>query len=178
MIEVEAKVAVLDADAARKKISRFGKLAGKVRKIDDYYTLEETGGYPSRSLRVRHKGKYFEVNFKRRLSYTGGIHAKKEIEFSTSDIDNFIKLIENFGFRKWIRKEKECEIYRIKKNFQIELNKVRGLGWFIEIERLTDENGIARARKEVSKILGELGFSESDCIKEGYTKQLWNKRRK
>jgi len=34
--------------------------------------------------------------------------------------------------RKWLRKEKRCEIYTIKKNFHIELNHVKNLGWFVE----------------------------------------------
>lgn len=178
MIEVEVKVPVTNPARMRKEAKILGKFAGKTAKIDDYYTLENLKSYPKKSLRIRKSNGYYAVNFKQPINYIKGIHAKKEVEFKVSDINNFLKLIEDFGFKKWLRKEKISEIYKIGKNFQIELNYVKKLGWFVEIERLVyEKDNAGKAREEVNDILRRLGFSRKDAIKAGYTKQLWEKMR-
>ncbi|MBI5804391.1 class IV adenylate cyclase [Candidatus Pacearchaeota archaeon] len=174
MIEVESKIKVRNPKEIRRRIRDFAKFSGKEEKIDDYYALN-TNHYPKKSLRIRKRKGIYEVNFKQRISYKKGIHAKKESEFNVSDIKNFVELIKDFGFRKWLRKEKLSEVYTIKKNFHVELNKVKNLGWFLEVEYLAEENEIAEARREVVRIMRLLGLKKKDVVKEGYTKMLWDK---
>lgn len=177
MIEVETKVFLGDRlGDVRKKSGEIGKYSGTVTKVDDYYTLEDLERFPKKSLRVRRVGGFYIVNFKQRLSYKDSIYAKKEVEFEASDIRCFLKLIEDFGFKKWLTKEKTCEIYKIKSNFQIELNNVKGLGWFAEVEYLVDdESEIECARSEVLSVMEMLGCKKKDFVKPGYTKLLWEK---
>ncbi len=177
MIEVEAKVAVGDPYLIRKRAGTVARYVTREKKIDDYYTLESLEHYPKKSLRIRKVNGFYKVNFKQSMGYKRGVHAKKEIEFKISDINDFLKLIADFGFRKWLRKEKESEVYKIRKNFHIELNNVKGLGWFVEVEYLAGPNEVEKARKEVAKFMRMLGFSEKECIKSGYTKSLWDKMR-
>ena len=176
MIEVEAKAKIKNLKNIRAKARMIGKYIGKEKKIDDYYTLERLKKYPQKSLRIRKINGFYQVNFKQRISYINGVYAKKETEFKISDINDFLALIEDFGFKKWLRKEKETELYKIKKNFHIELNKVNGLGFFAEVEYLCDKNDIEKARKEVLRAIKELGINKKELVKEGYTKMLWNKR--
>ena len=176
MIEVEAKVKIKDPSKAREKISSIAYYVGREKKVDDYYTLESLDSYPKKSLRIRKKGNIYEINFKQRLSYVKGVHAKKEIEFKASDISDFLKLITDFGFRKWLTKEKTTELYKINNNFHIEINYVKNLGWFLEIECLTDKHPEI-VRSKVLQIIKKLEFNKKDIVKEGYTKMLWNKMR-
>jgi len=176
MIEVEAKIKISSPEEARKKIRQIAKFTKKQVKIDDYYTLEKLNHYPEKSLRIRKTGNTYEINFKQRLSYIKGIHAKNEQEFKSDDIEDFLILIKNFGFRKWLTKIKHNETYRIRKNFNIELNHVKNLGWFAEVEYLTTLGDINKARKEVLKVISLLGAGRKDIIKDGYTKLLWDKR--
>ncbi len=175
MIEVETKVLVRNPDSIRAKMKKLGRYKGLDIKVDDYYTLETPDHYPQKSIRIRKIDGYHIVNFKHALSYEKGVHAKKEVEFKVSKIKDFLVLISDFGFRKWLTKEKRSEIFEIKKNFQIELNKVKGLGWFVEIEYLSDVKGITKARNEVARVMRELGFTKKDAVKPGYTKLLWDK---
>lgn len=170
------KVLVRNPGAVREKIKKLGRYKGLDIKVDDYYTLETLDHYPQKSLRIRKIDGYYIVNFKHALSYEKGVHAKKEVEFKVSNIKDFLGLIQDFGFRKWLTKKKRCEIYRIKNNFHIELNHVKGLGWFVEIEYLSDIKGIDKARNEVARIMKELGFAKKDVVKPGYTKLLWDKK--
>ena len=177
MIEVEAKFRVRDVKSFRKKVRALGKYVGKEKKVDDYYTLEPKGKYPKKSLRVRWRKGFCEVNFKQRVSYSSGVHAKKEVEFRVSDINGFLELIKDIGYRKWVRKEKVTELYKIRDKFHIEINKVKGLGNFVEVEYLSTLKGVAGARRAVSGVLKELGVSQGEIIKDGYTKMLWDKRK-
>src|SRR3989344_6248484 len=176
MIEVEAKIKIKNPEEFRKKISEIARLIKKEKKIDDYYTLESLKIYPKKSLRVRKTNQGYEINFKQHLSYVNGVHAKKEQEFKVTDIQNFLSLIKDFGFKKWLTKIKYSETYEISKNFHVEINNVKKLGWFIEIEYLAKQNEISYARTQVLKIIGELNLDKESIIKEGYTKLLWDKQ--
>jgi len=174
MIEVESKVKIKNPEAFRKKIRALAKYKGKVKKVDDYYTLEPKSHYPKKSLRIRKLNSHYQINFKQRELYLKGVHAKKETEFTASKIEDFLALIKDFGFRKWLTKEKITYLYQIKKNFHIELNNVKKLGWFLEIEYLTVPSKIKQARREILKVMEKLKISKKDAIKDGYTKMLWD----
>jgi len=176
-IEVESKIKVQDVKHAREQIRKIAKFVGRMNKVDDYYSLERRK-YPKRSLRVRYKGRKREINFKQRISYKNGIWAKKEVEFQVSDLNNFFDLLDDFGFRKWMKKEKKTELYKTKDGVMIELDYVKRMGWFIEIEILCKENWkeIAKARNRISKVRKELGVEKKYIIKRGYTKALWELR--
>jgi len=178
MIEVESKIAVSEKEIRyiREEVRKIGKFERKQKKIDDYYTLENLKNYPKKSLRIRKINKGYTVNFKQRICYEKGTHSKKEVEFHVDDISGFLALIDDFGFKKWLRKEKESEIYHVKENLHIEINHVKSLGWFLEIEALVKrKEEIKKAEKEIEKIRMLLGLNKRKAIKEGYTKQLWEK---
>lgn len=176
MIEVESKIFVENPNAIRERAKMLGKYSGTELKIDDYFTRESIDRYPKESMRVRKVNGFYITNFKQRLSYEHGVHAKKEIEHIVKDIRSLMRVMAAFGFRKWLRKEKRCEIYEIKKNFHIELNYVKKLGWFVEIEYLVKKvSQIKSARQEVVRVIEALGLDERDAIKKGYTKMLWEK---
>src|SRR3989338_11486209 len=126
MIEVEGKARISDIGLVRSRAKEFAKYIGRRLKVDDYYTLQERG-YPEKSLRIRKFGGFYMVNFKRRISFKKGIHAKNEVEFKVSNIQGFLRLIKDFGYRKWLTKKKRSEIYELEKNFHIELNNVKSL---------------------------------------------------
>src|SRR3989344_4511126 len=176
MIEVEAKIKILTPDIFRKKIKTIAKFIKKEHKIDDYYTLESLKSYPKKSLRIRKKENIYEINFKEKLSYIKGIHAKNEHEFVIDSINPFLDLIKDFGFKHWLKKEKTTELYNISKDFNIELNHVKNLGWFLEIEYLTDKEHIPLARKRILQIMKKLNIPKDKIIEKGYTKILWDKK--
>jgi len=176
MIEVEAKIGISDPKLFRSKIKKLARYVKKEKKIDEYYTLESLKSYPKKTLRVRELNGHYEVNIKHKISYVKGVHAKREVELRsyTKDLPNFVKIIKDLGFKKWLKKEKEVEIYNIKKNFNIELNKVKRLGWFLEVEYLSELKDVKKARREVLRVIRKLGVEEKDVIKTGYTKMLWD----
>ena len=178
MIEVEAKISIKNPDKFRKLVRKLAKYKKKEKKVDDYYATEFKR-YPKKSLRIRKlAGGRYQVNIKNKISYIKGVHAKREIELESATRDSlpaFIEIIKDLGFKKWLRKEKVTEIYQVSKNFTIEINKVKGLGYFIEVEYLSNLKNMKKARDRVVKIIKKLGVSEKDIIKDGYTKMMWDK---
>ncbi|MEK6855057.1 MAG: class IV adenylate cyclase [Nanoarchaeota archaeon] len=175
MIEVEAKIKILNPGEYRERASEIGRFIGKEKKIDEYYAFDYSGGYPRRSIRIRkHDGRY-EFNFKEKLSYVRGIYAKAEHELAIPSEKQFRVMLKNSGFKRWLRKEKTSEVYEINKNFHIEINNVKRLGWFLEIEYLTNESGIGKARREILKVIKKLGADKNKIIKDGYSKMLWKR---
>lgn len=171
-VEVETKIPIKEVVNVRKLVRKIAKFVKKETKRDDYYSLEYFQ-YPEKSLRVRDKGKVKEVNFKKRNAYSNGIYAKKEVQFEISDTKGFFELISDFGFRKWLHKEKTTELYVTKDGVNIELNHVKKLGWFLEIEVLAKPKDVLSAHKKIVAVREKLGFSEKDSEPRGYTKQLW-----
>lgn len=173
--EIEAKTKIKDLKAIKKSLKKFAIYHKKEIKIDSYYTLENyKKAYPKKSLRIRKKGNNRIVNFKHWIDYKNGIHIKKEIEFTTANFKKFLSLLKEFGFKKWITKTKECYIYKYRKS-TIELNKVKNLGWFIEIEYLCSKNEIPKAIREIKSISKKLNLKNFE--EKGYTKQLYEKRK-
>jgi len=171
MYEVELKARIENPHKIRKRIKEIAKFKGKKIKIDDYYCIDNNH---KKNLRIRKQGNSYIVTHKKRGSYKQGINVKKEIEFDIEDIASFKKVLESFGFKKWISKHKTSEVYELKKNIHVELNLVRGLGWFVEIEILADKD-IAKARDKIKEIFKNLGIRNSAIEKKGYTQLLWDR---
>jgi predicted adenylyl cyclase CyaB len=178
MIEVEAKAKIKDPVALREKAQKIGEYLGCTIKIDDYYTLENGKKYPMKSLRLRRIDKIYQINFKQSMSFNHRIHAKKETEFTVGNIDDYLCFLKEFGFKKWLRKEKRSEVYGLERNFHIELNFVKELGWFVEVEYLAHPEEKADAEKKVLRVMKSLGIKEKDFINKGYTRLLWEKNKK
>jgi adenylate cyclase, class 2 len=173
-IEVESKLRVDDISLTREKIRKLARFIGIENKVDDYYALDSKER-PKKSVRVRRKGRKVEINIKKWIDYKNGIYAKKEIEFEVSDTNAFFELMKDFGFKKWLRKEKRTELYK-NGNASIELNHVKNIGWFIEIEILCSKKDVEKAREKISSLRKELGLDRK-VEKRGYTEMLLEKRR-
>jgi len=83
----------------------------------------------------------------------------------------------DLGFKQWLKKFKVSESYTYKKNkkVNIEINKVKHLGYFMEIEYIAEKREMKKAIRVVYEILKELEIDLKDVTNVGYTRQLWDK---
>ena len=186
-LEVETKIPVKNSDVAemRKKIRKIGKFVKKETRGDDYFALKRKlrgHDYPKKAFRVREKPAYFEVNFKNWLEnlWSDDIIVKEEFEFKLKDkdeVDNLLALFKDLGFVQWMKKRKTSESYTHKKDKRliIELNKVAHLGYFIEMEYLSQRHEMAKAKKKIRGAMKELELTKDDVDNTGYTRRLWDK---
>ena len=179
--EVETKVKISDVNSLRKKIKEIAKFEKKESRGDDYFALEGRG-YPKKAFRIRYNGKDYVVNFKKRKKdlFTKEIVVKEEFEFKLCDIKhigNFLALLEDLGFKEWVKKRKTTESYLYKKDKRvvIEINYVEYLGYYMEIEFLAKPSQVPMAKKKIYAVLKELGIKQNEIDNIGYTKRLYEK---
>tara|TARA_Y100000310_G_scaffold280033_1_gene299506 strand:- start:177 stop:755 length:579 start_codon:yes stop_codon:yes gene_type:complete len=179
-LEVETKSKIRNVSKLREKIKKIAKLEKKESRSDDYFALHRKfrkKGYPKRAFRIRKKPDKYEINFKKKKYYDDYIVVKQEFEFETKHPDDFLALMFDMGFVQWMKKFKQSESYLHKKDKRIiiEINKVRHLGYFMEIEYLCQPHEVRTAKKKIMDVLMELGITKEDIDNVGYTRRLWDK---
>jgi len=181
-LEVETKVKIENVPKLRNKIKKIARFEKKESRGDDYFALQKKG-YPKKSFRIRDDGKKLIVNFKKHLKklYKQGVVVKREFEFELSDmkhIGNFLALLDDFGFKEWVKKRKTTESYLYKKDKKvvIEINKVQHLGYYMEIEYKAKLSEVEKARKKILQVLRELEIDKKMIDNIGYTKRLYDKK--
>ena len=182
-LEVESKIKLKDSQVAalRKKIKEIAKFKKKGQKADDYFAIKQKG-YPKKAFRFRTMKDGVEVTFKKHLKkyWTKYVVVKKEFEFTLDkkeDRESLMELFEDFNFEEWVRKVKRNETYTHKKTkgLSIEINFVKHLGYFIEMEFLCQKKDIKKGIKAIMDTIEELGIDLRQVNNVGYTKMLWKK---
>ncbi|RME04755.1 MAG: class IV adenylate cyclase [Deltaproteobacteria bacterium] len=162
MFEIEMKAHLDDPAEIREKLERIAAFTGKARKRDHYYaplgyTLDRIDWANDVPFRLRETGNHAFVTFKRKRR-RAGLEINEEIEFEVSDPAAFDRFAHAIGFFPCITKEKISERFR-RDDFTIELNEVKGLGWFLEIEYLSESpNDPERIRARIHEIFAMLGI--------------------
>lgn len=184
-LEIETKIRLDDSEVRKfkRRIREIGIFEKKGRKADDYFAIQKDPlYYPKKAFRIRALKDEFEVNFKKWLTthWTKDIVVKQEFEFKLKgkdEVEDLLELFKDLGFTEWVKKIKFNETYQWKedKHVSIELNKVKHLGYFIEIEYLAKLKDLDKARRKIREVMKELGVKPEQIDNTGYTKMLWYK---
>jgi predicted adenylyl cyclase CyaB len=181
LLEVETKVKIRKLRLLRANIKKIATFEKTESRGDDYFALQKKG-YPKKAFRIRYNGEDYVVNFKKRLKhlFSKDIVVKEEFEFTLCDMKhfgNFLALIEDLGFRQWVKKRKRTESYKYKKDKRviIEINRVEHLGYYMEIEYLAKKNEVQKAKKKIREVLKDLNIGSDQIDNVGYTRRLYDK---
>ena len=170
MYEIEAKVRLKRSDVKRLKgeLPKIATKKGNVIKKDFYFFA-----HPKKEffLRIREKnGKPF-LNMKSK-KVGQGIEMNQEIKLPLTSSSKFHNLLKKIGIPLTAKKEKIGEIFK-KGDMQIELNFVKGLGYFLEIETIVkSKSEIPKAKKALRDLFKKLGFKPNDFEKKYYLELL------
>ncbi len=173
MFEIEAKVPLSKADFNRlkKEVRKMAKLKGKSIKKDTYF-----GSTSEYLFRLRDKSGKGIINLKSK-KVERGVEVNQEMELPVSSVTKFKGLLKKLKIPAYISKKKESEVY-LYKSFQIELNRVGELGYFLEIERpVKTKAEIPKAKREIREIFRKFGFNEKQFEKRYYIDLLAEKRK-
>ncbi|MCK5449276.1 class IV adenylate cyclase [Candidatus Pacearchaeota archaeon] len=182
-LEVETKIKLNDSQVSklRKRIKEIAVFEKRGTKVDDYFAIQKNG-YPRKAFRIRAMKGSFEVTFKKWITelWTPEVVVKQEFEFELNgkeEVENLLALFKDLGFSEWVKKIKRNETYKYKKNkkLSIEINKVKHLGYFMEMEYLCKEPESKYAIKLITDVLKELEIDFDQIDNTGYTKMLWYK---
>ncbi len=187
LLEVETKVRLSSKEVPelREKIKKIAKFDKKEKRGDDYFALHKKfrkHDYPKKAFRIRHNGKKYIVNFKKWLTkyWDKSVVVKEEFEFEIEHPNEFLALMKDLGFVQWMKKFKTTESYNHKKDKRIiiEINYVKHLGYFMEMEYICKKSEMNKAKAKIKGVLKELGIKQKQIHNIGYTKMLWDKGKK
>ncbi|MEM4729321.1 MAG: class IV adenylate cyclase [Thermoplasmata archaeon] len=162
MIEVEAKARVTDVRAILRSLKKMGaKEAEETVQTDTYYS------HPSRrfemsdeALRVRASRKGVSIAYKgpkldRRSK------SREEVELAVSSASTARALLLRLGFKPVGVVRKRRRIFRVR-GLKVCLDRVEGLGVFLEVEKKVDERRYASTLEKVLGLLRQLGLDKTE----------------
>lgn len=159
MFEIESKAFI-----PQKELKRIIKLANKKLKFikeeirtDIYYSNLK------KIIRIRKLNTLEKiVTFKKKiLDNNNAIEINKEIEFKIDNINNFLILIKELEFKKLYKKIKKSLVYQTN-NLNVEINEIKNLGFFLEIEKIiNNQNDIDLAKKEIHNIINQFELKKN-----------------
>lgn len=171
MFEIEAKVAISkkEAEEINKKLAGMESYTKSLDQKDDFYYGEDNAYF---RLRKSPDKNQLTFKYKKRKK---GIEENQEIECIVHSAQEWCQLMEKLKIPLMVRKQKNSIIYK-KGNTAIEINEVKGLGYFLEIEIITpDKSELKKVKKELIKTFNELGFSKRQFDKKYYLEHLKDK---
>lgn len=174
MYEIEAKVSLTASDLKRlkKELPDFAKFSQKHKVSDQYYP-----DFKKITIRLRTDGNKTFLNTKYR-AVVRGIEENQELEWGIRKPSEFKKLLKKIDIPLTLHKEKDSEVYK-KGNVRIEVNRLKGLGDYLEIElRAHDKKQIPKAQKKLQEVFRHFGFSPKQFEKRTYLQMLGEKAKK
>jgi predicted adenylyl cyclase CyaB len=171
MIEMEAKVALSQNkyQELKKFLEKNARRVGESVKSDYYYKTPE-----SLSFRIREAEDQGEFTIKQKVR-SRGVETNRELSWLLKDVRKWKKLLKKWGTSPDIGKKKKSLVFQLG-NFHIELNTVKGLGHYLEVERIgADSRALSRNRRELIELFESLGFRQSDFETQYYTELLKEK---
>ncbi len=168
MYEVEAKVRLSENDFKRVK-KELPKIANKVGKETntDHYSSD----LKNHHLRVRDKNGQGFIHIKSKTRGEG-IEANQEVELKLTSGEKFKHWLGKMGINLGAQKVKESVVYK-KGTVRFELNEVKGLGYFLEIEIISGKKeGIPKAKKQLIGWFEKFGFGQKDFERKYYLELL------
>ena len=182
-VEVEIKIQLDSLEEVRKVLPEFGKLTKSIRQIDEYYTPYHRDFFahkphPIEWLRIRANPDkvIFEYDKSINKEADGQQECAHEYETGLSQPNEFRKILEFLDFKKVITINKQREYWDCK-DFEVALDNVEGLGFFVEVEAKGNFENTIKAKEGCIKFLKKLGVKnpENNQIKTGYPVLLLKK---
>ncbi|MDR2392671.1 MAG: class IV adenylate cyclase [Treponema sp.] len=185
-IEIELKAWVADPQGLRNTLNTDLSLVSRAFEKEDTYWHSapgiHTGSFPPSGIRIRKETttdaqgtptRKVLVTYKTK-EVREGIEVNHEREFSISDGPLFEDLLRRFGFEPGIGKHKQGWTWDYE-GITVELVRVSGLGWFVELEILEDEDlaeAVTAARTRLLDLLHRLGIDKDNIESRYYTELL------
>lgn len=164
MLEIEAKARIGDMKLIEKRILDIGGKFLKVETQADTYFRHPFRDFSKtdEALRVR------EIDKRYFLTYKGPkidkiTKTRKEIEVGFSDIKNVREILHRLGFKKVLNIVKKRKYFALGE-FSVMMDKVKGLGNFVEIEKHTD----TYKPDELVRLIKKLGINEDAMERRSY----------
>ncbi len=177
MVEIELKAWIDDTGALEERLASIGDYLGRSEKRDGYWSLPgisaEELQNQQRKFRLREESGVHTVTYKDK-TLSGAVEVNLEKEFQVSSPESFIELMERVGCVALSRKHKISEKYRVG-SCLVESVKIEGLGDFVEIEILAENDSpetVKDAKSELFSVLDRCGIAREAVESRFYSDML------
>lgn len=179
MIEVEVKAKINDINRCVSTFLDKGFVKDKyVEEIDTYYNSKfHDFRANDEALRIRESKDLVSGKKAAFVTYKGKkldaiSMSRKELESAIEMGDVVKQILENIGFDPVIPVEK-IRVSLVKGNITVCIDDVKGLGGFIEVEMLVNDESMREAAlKDIENVLGIVGLSMQDTVRKSYLSML------
>jgi predicted adenylyl cyclase CyaB len=168
-LEIERKAWVDDPEALAERLACLGTQVGEIVKQDRYYLLGHVPPEPidfgsDPIFRVRLVGDEAVLGYKSRR-FDGTTEINEETEIALGAKDPVLRWLEAYlGQAPFVIKHKHTRLYRLHGPLSaaaVELNHVRDLGHFIEVEVMSTQPDTRTAIETIDEIFALLEIPES-----------------
>lgn len=172
-MEIEIKVGVNDISKLKEKLNSIGaKFLERRKEIDEYFSLKNRDFWETlECLRIRRLPKLNKSILTYKPPTTEEMKKKKifyKEELETPVNGEVMKqILLALGCISLITVEKEREYWQLGGK-KITIDKVKDLGNFMEIELNSQNDRIEEKKREMVRVLENLGFSLDDVINQPY----------
>lgn len=182
-IEIEVKIKLsseIEYNLLKESMNKISKFQSESFQIDEYFSpknkdfLQEE--FPFEWLSIRHRNDKSILNYKHFFPEGAEKHEYcNEYELNISDSEMMKKIFESLDIVSKVIVEKKRQTYVYKDEFEIVLDEVKNLGFFIEIEAIKDFGGVELTRERLNEFVKELKLDVKNVDYRGYPFQLLNK---
>lgn len=182
--EVEIKIKVdnktFDTLVERLNSDPHSAPIGEEVQTDEYYSPRHNSFIDKKNpyewLRISTRGRKRVVNYKHFFPENAEVFDYCD-EYNTviEDPDQLRKIFNALGFKQIAVVEKTRGAYIYAREFEIALDRVKGLGNFVEIEAKTDFDSVEKTKKRVEELARELGLNPRKAENRGYPYLLMEK---
>jgi adenylate cyclase class 2 len=181
--EIELKARVANHLEIGNRLSELAVFTGTFEKKDVFYSTASST-VTAYGVRLRKESKRLPSGTSTQKNLVtwklkqviDGIEINDEREFEVSSCEVFEQFLTHLGFMIKSGKQKKGSSYD-NNGMTVELTEVEGLGWFVELEMISDDMGtqeetFAAARKKLLDFLAELGIERDAIESRSYTEML------
>ncbi len=171
-IEIKLPLSAEAFLALKEKLNSKAKFVKESHQIDDYYTPVHRnfvgGKLPFEWLSIRKRGGKTILNYKHFYPENEWITTHcDEYETEVQSAEQVEKILSALNFSKVCIVEKTRQVF-VSSDFEIALDEVKDLGYFVEIEAMKDFGSVEETRKLLFDFAHSLGIDTSSPDARGY----------
>ena len=170
-MEIKIKLTKEEYEKLNKKMKLIGKFLLQSNQQDIYYQTDYFDGDIDKLLRLRLSGNKKVLTYKK---YNNNMYCE-EYEVEINNSNNLIKIFDSIGLKKIIEVKKERNIYSYQDKYEVSLDNVDKLGYFIEIEVVGTINNYFEEYDNLLKNSRNLGLNLNNIEQKRYPQLMINR---
>ena len=171
-MEIKIKLTKEEYENLNKMMKLIGKFLLQSNQQDIYYQSDYLGDEINKLLRIRLSGNKKILTYK---TYNNNMYYE-EYEVEIDNSNNMMKIFDFIGLKKITEVKKERMIYSYQDKYEVSLDKVDNLGYFIEIEVKGTINDYFEEYDNLLKNSRNLGLNLNNIEQKRYPQLMISKQ--